>query len=114
MKPIVALLAIALSQCAPAMAGVLNETRYCAVTPSRDADGSISRRADVVRAFRRIHPCPSTGLRSEGCAGWQLDHVIPLAVGGCDSVSNLQWLSNNLKTCAVTCKDRWEIRVYKR
>lgn len=99
---------------APVLAGPLDETRYCTVIPKRDADGSISRRADVLRAFRDLHPCPSTGQTRGRCDGWAMDHVIPLAVGGCDSVSNLQWLPNEIKRCAgAVCKDRWEREVYR-
>lgn len=97
-----------------AMAGPMDETRYCTVTPSRDADGSISRRADVLNEFKRLYPCPATGESKGRCPGWAIDHVIPLAVGGCDGVSNLQWLPNSLKSCAGICKDRWERKVYAR
>lgn len=105
-------LASAVPGCEPALAGALDETRYCEVTPRRDADGSISRRADVLRAFKRHHPCPSTGKTTGACPGWAIDHVIPLANGGCDSVHNLQWLPHTLKSCAGICKDRWERKVY--
>lgn len=92
--------------------GPLDETRYCG-EPRRNANGDISRRADVRAAFRRIYPCPSTGLSYGSCYGWQIDHVLPLASCGCDSVSNLQWLPVEIKTCAGTiCKDRWERSVY--
>jgi hypothetical protein len=97
-----------------ALAGALDETRYCTVTPHRDADGSISRRSDVIRAFRKLHPCPVTGLRTGHCKGWAIDHVIPLANGGCDEVGNMQWLPVQLKSCAGICKDRWERKVYAR
>lgn len=98
-----------------AFAGPLDETRYCTVTPHRDRDGSISRRADVLRAFKRIHPCPSTWATSGPCPGWAIDHVIPLKNGGCDSVHNLQWLPNEIKSCGGDkCKDRWERKVYAR
>ena len=97
------------------IAGPLDETRYCTTTPARTADGSIARRADVLRAFKKAHPCPSTGKSSGRCDGWQIDHVIPLAVGGCDSLHNLQYLPNQIKSCAgKICKDRWERRVYRR
>lgn len=96
-----------------AWGGPLEETRYCTVTPHRDADGSISRRADVLRAFRDLYPCPATGEKRGACPGWNIDHVIPLAVGGCDAVSNLQWLPTAIKRCAgEACKDRWERWVY--
>lgn len=90
----------------------LEETRYCG-EPARMADGSIRRRADVIRAFKKTHPCPVTGAATGACPGWAVDHVIPLAVGGCDSVSNLQWLPNEIKSApGATPKDRWERRLY--
>lgn len=96
-----------------AFAGPLDETRYCTVTPHRDADGSISRRADVLRAFRQIHPCPATGKTRGRCDGWNIDHTIPLACGGCDAVANLSWMPVQIKRCAGEfCKDRWERKVY--
>ena len=79
----------------------------------RDADGRISRSAAVVDAFQREHPCPSTGKASGPCKGWAVDHVIPLACGGCDSLENMQWLKNTIKSCkGRECKDRWERKVY--
>lgn len=112
------LLATAVPGCEPATAGALDETRYCGIENIvRNADGSIRRRADVLRAFRAAVPCPSTGLTSGACPNWSLDHVWPLAEGGCDSVANLQWLPNAIKSCAASvnpyCKDRWERVVYK-
>ena len=96
-----------------AISGPLDETRYCEIVPHRDSDGSISRRADVLITFRRIHVCPSTGKTKGPCPRWQIDHVIPLACGGCDAVSNLQWLPVAIKTCtSAGCKDRWERKIY--
>jgi hypothetical protein len=98
-----------------AFASPLEETRYCTIEPVRTETGRIARRTDVLVAFRKIHPCPSTGSRFGACPGWNIDHVVPLAVGGCDSVSNLQWLPVGIKRCAGNlCKDRWERRVYLR
>ncbi len=89
----------------------LQETR-CVTTVVRLADGSIRRRADVLREFRKLYPCPATGLTTGACTGWAIDHVIPLAVNGADAVRNLQWLPNTIKSCAGTqCKDRWERKV---
>lgn len=97
-----------------ACASPLTETRYCGAPP-RDAAGEIVRDARVARAFRRVHPCPSTGLATGACPGWSIDHVIPLACGGCDSVANMQWLPNEIKRAAGELpKDRWERRVYCR
>lgn len=90
----------------------LVEHRY-AGTPKRDAKGEIIRRADVRIAFQKIHPCPSTGLQTGACPGWQRDHIIPLASCGADAVSNMQWLPLEIKTCAgKTCKDRFERQIY--
>lgn len=112
MKLLVALILV----CTPllASAGALDETRYCGES-KRDDRGRIVRRADVVAAFRQLYPCPATGRSTGACRGWAVDHVIPLAVGGCDAVSNLQWLPVEIKSCAGTvCKDRWERKVYAR
>lgn len=86
----------------------LADTRICART-----DTTV-RSAAVLREFQMLYPCPSTGQPTGKCPGWQKDHVIPLACGGCDSVENLQWLPKEIKTCAgKLCKDRWERRVYR-
>ena len=99
--------------CAPALAApALEETRYCG-EPKRDANGRIVRRADVRAAFKRLHPCPATARAVGACPGWQIDHVIPLACGGCDSVGNAQWLPDRLKT-ATGGKDGFERRIYCR
>jgi hypothetical protein len=97
---------------APAFAGPLDETRYCG-EPKRTADGSILRRSDVLREFKKLHPCPATGFKTGACPRWNIDHVIPLACSGCDAVSNLQWLPVEIKRCAGDkCKDRWERKIY--
>lgn len=89
------------------------DSRYCGEPVARDPNGKISRDSSVLREFKKLYACPSTGLRWGPCPGWQLDHVIPLACGGCDSVKNLQWLPGEIKSCAGTkCKDRWERKVY--
>lgn len=107
------LLILCLALSLPAYAGPLEETRYCGAEPKRTADGSILRRADVLREFKRLYPCPSTGRATGPCPGWNIDHTIPLACGGCDSIPNLSWLPVEIKRCAGQfCKDRWERRVY--
>jgi hypothetical protein len=80
------------------------DSRLCEV---RQARGTVAK-----AEFRKIHPCPSTGLKTGACPGWQVDHVIPLASCGCDTVENLQWLKNEIKICAgESCKDRWERKI---
>ncbi len=66
------------------------------------------RHSDVLSAFKRAHPCPATGASAGPCAGWVLDHVIPLACGGADAVFNLQWLP----TAMWREKSKWERRIY--
>lgn len=98
--------------CPSLVYGQLTETRYCG-EPRRDARGHIVRRSDVMLAFQKIHPCPSTGLPYGACPSWAKDHVIPLACGGCDAVPNMQWLPDSIKSAAGAFpKDRWERKVY--
>lgn len=101
-----------IASCNPVIASQHEETRCC-VEPKRNHSGEIVRRADVLRAFKRIYPCPSTMQTSGACPGWAIDHVIPLKCGGVDAVGNLQWLPNAIKSCAGDkCKDRWERKIY--
>lgn len=44
-----------------------------------------------VRAFKHANPCPATGKVQRTCKGYVVDHVIPLACGGPDAPSNMQW-----------------------
>ena len=119
MKRTANLLLIFFGLVVPAFAGPLDETRYCGA-PARDAQGQIIRRADVLRAFERAHPCPApVGEKvsllaprarpvTSNCPGWYRDHVIPLACGGCDAVSNLQWLPE----AQWKAKSRFERKIY--
>ena len=95
-----------------AHANPLLETRYVAEI-KRDANGQIVRRADVLVAFKKAHPCPSTGKTTGVCPGWQMNHVIPLACKGADTVSNLSWQPTVIKTCWQDwCQDRFERKIY--
>jgi 5-methylcytosine-specific restriction endonuclease McrA len=60
----------------------------------------------VRTAFQREHVCPSTGLARGACPGWVIDHIVPLACGGKDAVSNMQWQTKN----DAKEKDKWERR----
>lgn len=96
---------------APGEPGAINDLRYCG-EPARYDSGRIKRSGTVLREFAKVFPCPSTLEPVISCEGWQIDHVIPLASGGCDSAINLQWLPLSIKTCSdKSCKDRWE-RIY--
>lgn len=120
--PALALIAIVLAMADSARGGTLppsalqvdplQETRQCG-EPVRLADGSIRRRSDVLTAYRKAHPCPATGLTTGACPGWALDHIVTLACGGCDAVSNLAWMPNVIKSGpGAFPKDRWERKVY--
>ena len=57
-------------------------------------------------AFLKAEPCPVTGKARGACPGYVVDHIIPLACGGLDHPSNMQW-----QTAAdAKEKDRWERR----
>lgn len=58
---------------------------------ARSKSGKIKRSSEAKREFQRSHPCPSTGKTSGGCKGYVIDHVQPLASGGADDPSNMQW-----------------------
>jgi hypothetical protein len=64
----------------------------------------------VTREFQREHPCPSTGRTTGGCPGYRKDHIVPLACGAPDAVSNMQWQT----VADARAKDRWERRVCAR
>ena len=55
-----------------------------------------SRRGNIDRARWRGNsnaniPCPSTGRTTGACPGYRKDHIVALACGGPDAVSNMQW-----------------------
>jgi hypothetical protein len=51
----------------------------------RDASGRINRSDAAKREFWRLTGFPN------GRSGWEVDHIIPLACGGSDAPSNMQW-----------------------
>jgi hypothetical protein len=65
------------------------------------------RSREVTREFQREHPCPSTGKTVGACPGYRKDHIQPLACGGPDAVSNLQWQTSR----DARIKDTWERKV---
>ena len=88
------------------------EYRICG-EPKRNADGSIKRSTAVINAYRRLYPCPATGLKTGACPGWAIDHIIPIASGGCDAVVNMAWMPEQIKSCSSdSCIDRWERTYY--
>lgn len=69
-----------------------------------EAMASAVRSESAKNAFKASHPCPSTGARHGACRGYVIDHVNPLACGGADAPSNMQWQSDT----AGKAKDKWE------
>lgn len=78
-------------------------TRARTVSPERDDNGRIKRSASAKYAFMLSHPCPFTGSTSK-CPGYVIDHIKPLACGGADEPSNMQWQTVE----AAKAKDKWE------
>ena len=75
-----------------------------AVGVQRDANGKIHRSSGAKAAFKKSHPCPSTGKTSGACPGYVVDHVKALKRGGADAPSNMQWQTKG----AARAKDRVE------
>jgi hypothetical protein len=65
----------------------------------RDSHGDIKRSETAKREFMK-----STGYPN-GRPGYVIDHVIPLARGGADSPSNMQWQTIG----EARAKDKWEL-----
>ena len=82
---------------------VHHRSTYAAGVP-RDPHGRIARDPRARNAFRRTHPCPSTGTTTGGCKGYVIDHVQPLKRGGADSAANMPWQSQS----EAKAKDRTE------
>jgi hypothetical protein len=77
----------------------------CVVLPD-SASAKEHRSASVKREFQLTYPCPATGRTSGACPGYVKDHVLPLACGGPDAVSNLQWQTIR----DAKAKDKWETK----
>jgi hypothetical protein len=111
----VAALALALACLAPTAAATGGHSHYSAMTSShsrstaapwvhRDSHGKIARDPRQTNAFKKQHPCPSTGKTSGSCPGYVIDHKQALKHGGADAPSNMQWQTE----AAAKQKDKWE------
>jgi hypothetical protein len=60
----------------------------------------------VKAEFKRLNPCPATGLPRGPCPGYVIDHIVPLCAGGSDTAANMQWQAVE----AAKIKDRDERR----
>lgn len=79
-------------------------TRSRTTVVERDKHGKIKRSTEAKHLFMVSHPCPITGLTTGKCKGYVIDHINPLACGGPDSPSNMQWQTKD----AAKAKDKWE------
>lgn len=80
---------------------VSHSTKYCpdyfhSESPSKKSttvpkQERHKRKASTVTHFKKTHTCPSTGTNSQKCPGYIVDHIVALACGGEDDVSNMQY-----------------------
>jgi hypothetical protein len=84
--------------------GSYSHHSYGTRTYSSHSHGSYHRSRAARADFQRSHPCPATGRTNGACPGYVVDHVKPLACGGADAPSNMQWQT----TAAAKAKDKWE------
>jgi len=68
--------------------------------------GAAKRSEAAKNQFKAAYPCPRNGMNHGACPGWVIDHVIPLACGGEDDSSNMQWQTE----VQAKAKDKWERR----
>lgn len=71
---------------------------------SLNANAEYHRSHKAKSIFKHYHPCPSTGKIKGSCPGFIIDHVKPLACGGFDDPSNMQWQTK----ADAQAKDKWE------
>jgi hypothetical protein len=79
---------------------------FAACIVANVAKAETVRHPSTVRAFKHLHPCPSTSKKTGPCPDFVVDHILPLDCNGPDSVLNMQWQSVE----DGKLKDRWEIR----
>ena len=71
------------------------------------ATDAAARSAAEVRAFKRLYPCPETGVTRGSCPGYVVDHIKPLCAGGEDTPENMQW--QELAASKVKDKEEWRM-----
>ena len=69
-----------------------------------NAEAHRSQKAKTI--FKYTHPCPSTGRNKGSCPNYIIDHIKPLACGGPDEPSNMQWQTK----ADAKAKDKWELK----
>ncbi len=61
------------------------------IAPAAGDVSAAPRSASARAEFKRLHPCPATGLPRGACPGYVIDHIRPLCAGGPDTPANMQW-----------------------
>lgn len=74
------------------------------LTLAQTSNAKIHRDPHARTEFKHQQPCPSTGKKTGACKGWVIDHIKPLACGGADAPSNMQWQT----VADAKAKDKWE------
>lgn len=73
---------------------------------THDALAESKRSYKAKKAFKIENPCPATGKIKGSCPNYIIDHINPLACGGADHPSNMQWQTKE----DAKQKDKWERR----
>ncbi len=71
---------------------------------AHSAYSHVKRSTSAKNDFKHDHPCPTNGNRSGSCPGYVIDHITPIACGGADAPSNMQWQT----VAEGKAKDKWE------
>lgn len=71
---------------------------------SLSVDARIKRSSSAKAEFQRHTICPSRGTTGGNCKGYVVDHIKPLACGGADRPSNMQYQTK----ADAKAKDKWE------
>jgi hypothetical protein len=79
---------------------VISITLLCCTTLQAEQYRSYQAKA----AFKSTHPCPSTGKTKGSCPNYIIGHIDPLACGGEDDASNMQWQTK----AEANIKAKWE------
>lgn len=77
---------------------------------SFSAEATYPRSVAEKHAFIRANPCPVVHIKKYSCPGYVIDHIKPLACGGVDKPSNMQWQS----VAEGKAKDKWELKGCKK
>ena len=73
---------------------------------SFNASAEYHRSQKAKTIFKYSHPCPATGRTKGSCPDYIIDHIKPLACGGADEATNMQWQTK----VEAKIKDKWERR----